>query len=203
MTIALRRSKSVCSSTARRVSKGFGFRYCKRVYLAQPDSKGSVFLTLLRIYLRPRPNMPVLLEPAVGLISRHASRIDATEVFELLPPLMTVQELQDFLVKAIRRSVELQRGSRVEREIYRARQDQLDLKLVTLEDKRVKITESRVCPQCNKRLGNSVLAIHAPEYVHLPCFAVGLVLSLPLSSGVTTHYQCRQAFIESRSQGPY
>jgi hypothetical protein len=141
------------------------FRYCKRVYASEPDSKGSVFLTLLRIYLRPRPGTQVLLEPAVELISRHAARIDAAEVFDLLPPLMTVQELQSFLVKAMRRSTELRRGSRVEREIYRARQDQLDLKQVGLEDRRVRITESRVCPVCHKRLGNSVLAIHAPEYV--------------------------------------
>jgi len=146
--------------------------HCKRVY--QPASEHSnVYLTLLRIYLRPTVKTSSdLLEPALGLISRHSPRLDAVETLQLLPPLVTAKNVQTFLLEALREPIF---DTRVVREISKGRNDQLARKLMLLQSKRVKVTDSRICPQCHKRLGNSVIAVHAPR-------------------GEVTHYQCREAF---------
>ncbi|KAG6333670.1 hypothetical protein ID866_5413 [Astraeus odoratus] len=151
--------------------------YCKRVY--QPGAATStIFLTLLKLYLRPTiKNPPNLLQPALDLISRQSQRLDPVETLQLLPPLVSAEDVRAFLVPAMRSPVF---DSHVVREITKARSEQVARKLMVLESRRVKVTDSRMysvflCPQCHKRLGSSVIAVHAPR-------------------GEVTHYQCREAF---------
>ncbi|TCD70216.1 Vacuolar morphoproteinsis protein 6 [Steccherinum ochraceum] len=148
--------------------------YCKRIY--DPNSPTSnIFLTLLRIYLRPTAQAPPsvnLLQPALELISRHSPRLDSVETLKLLPPLVTAQDVRAFLVEALRAPVF---DTRVVKGISQARNEYLDRRLLTLQSKRVKVTDSRICPQCHKRLGYSVIAVHAPR-------------------GEVTHFHCREAF---------
>lgn len=144
-------------------------RYCKRVY----DEKSSlhhrsdIFATLLNVYLRPRreegkAEPKAQLEPALRLLSKYGSRMDANQVLEILPPLLTVQELQIFLSKSIRKSISWSNNHKVVKRVRTARMDQVNQSLVELENRRVKITDGRLCPQCHKRIGNSVIAIHSP-----------------------------------------
>ncbi|KAI0787910.1 hypothetical protein C8Q74DRAFT_1366714 [Fomes fomentarius] len=148
--------------------------YCKRIYY--PNSPTSnVFLTLLRIYLLPGSSAPPaadLLPPALELISRHSPRLDPVATLQLLPPLVTAQDLRAFLLESLRAPVF---DTRVVRSIHKAREEQIAGRLTVLQSKRVRITESRICPQCHKRLGGSVIAVHAPH-------------------GEVTHYQCREVF---------
>ncbi|KAH6909213.1 rab guanyl-nucleotide exchange factor [Coprinopsis sp. MPI-PUGE-AT-0042] len=154
--------------------------YCKRVY--QPGTETEViFLTLLRIYLRPTtqsPDTANLLKPALDLISRHSPRIDSVEILQLLPPLVTAQDVKEFLVDALRAPVF---DARVISQVSKARNDHLARKLVGLQTRRVKVTDSRICPQCHKRIGNSVIAVHSPH-------------------GEVTHYQCREPFARKLAQ---
>ncbi|KJA16870.1 hypothetical protein HYPSUDRAFT_46906 [Hypholoma sublateritium FD-334 SS-4] len=146
--------------------------YCKRVYKAGSETDG-VFLTLLRIYLRPTVQLTTdLLAPALDLISRHSPRLDSVETLQLLPPLVTAQEIRAFLIEGLRVPVF---DTQVVRQISKARNDQLARRLMSLQSRRVKVTDSRICPQCHKRIGNSVIAVHAPR-------------------GEVTHYQCREPF---------
>ncbi|KAK4703357.1 Vam6/Vps39-like protein vacuolar protein sorting-associated protein 39, partial [Phenoliferia sp. Uapishka_3] len=147
----------------------YGF-YCKRVHESDPTSK--IFHILLRIYLRPRASHPLLFGPALSLISSHASSIDAIEVFDLLPPLVALTDIRVFLEKTLRRSGERAREAKFIKEIGRSWVESEEREIVGLEERRVKVTDSRVCPHCNKRLGNSVIAVHSPH-------------------GEVTHYQCR------------
>ncbi|KAH9945272.1 uncharacterized protein BXZ73DRAFT_86791 [Epithele typhae] len=150
--------------------------YCKRIY--QPHSPtASVFLTLLRIYLLPGPAAPpggaaTLLPPALALISRHSPRLDPVATLELLPPLVTARDVEAFLLEALHAP---RFDTRVVRHLQKAREEQVARKLMVLQSKRVRITESRICPQCHKRIGNSVIAVHSPH-------------------GEVTHYQCRESF---------
>lgn len=149
--------------------------YCKRIY--DPNGPTSnVFLTLLRIYLRPtsQPTFPSLnlLQPALELISRHSPRLDSVETLKLLPPLVTAQDVRAFLIEALRAPVF---DTRVISGISQAMNEQLDRRLMTLQSRRVKVTDSRICPQCHKRLGYSVIAVHGPR-------------------GEVTHFHCREAF---------
>ncbi|EMD34098.1 hypothetical protein CERSUDRAFT_141580 [Gelatoporia subvermispora B] len=159
--------------------------YCKRIYTPGPDSPtSSVFLTLLRIYLRPSPSSALsptsphaaspssLLAPALALIRRHGPRLDTLETLHLLPPLVPAADVRPFLLAALRAPVF---DRRVVREVTRAREEQVARKLMLLQSRRVRVSDSRICPQCHKRIGHSVIAVHAPR-------------------GEVTHYQCREAF---------
>ncbi|KAI0041201.1 hypothetical protein FA95DRAFT_1611206 [Auriscalpium vulgare] len=147
-------------------------RYCKRIYKPDADTH-NIFLTLLRIYLRPLiKTTDDLLRPAIALISRNGARLDPEEALQLLPPLVGAQDVREFLLAALRAPVF---DTKVVRDISKARNEQVARKLMYLEANRVKVTDSRICPQCHKRLGHSVIAVHAP-------------------GGEVTHYQCREAF---------
>ncbi|KAG9004579.1 Vacuolar morphogenesis protein 6 [Tulasnella sp. JGI-2019a] len=126
-------------------------RYCKRVYHTEPDPRG-IFLTLLRIYLRPSPKATVtgvqlqaqgqlLLAPALDLISRHSPRLDAAETLQLLPPLVNAEDVRVFLIEALKTP---KVDSRITKELWRARGDQIDRKLMTLQSKRVRVTDTRM-----------------------------------------------------------
>ncbi|KAF8501265.1 vacuolar sorting protein 39 domain 1-domain-containing protein [Gautieria morchelliformis] len=144
--------------------------YCKRLYHADPGARG-IFLALLRIYLQPSTSSN-LLRPALDLIRRHSPRLDNVETLDLLPPMVTAQDLNAFLCEALRDPLF---DTQVVREIGKTRLEQVSTKLVGLQAKRVKVTDSRICPQCHKRIGNSVIAVHPPR-------------------GEVTHYTCREAF---------
>ncbi|KAJ7039656.1 hypothetical protein C8F04DRAFT_1086112 [Mycena alexandri] len=147
-------------------------QHCARVYRAGTETS-SVYLTLLRIYLRPTAKSASdLLQPALELIARHSPQLDAVDTLELLPPLVTTQDIRTFLIGALRAPIF---DTRVIRNLTKARGDQVERKLMALQTQRVKVTDSRICPQCHKRIGNSFIAVHAPR-------------------GEVTHYQCREAF---------
>ena len=120
-------------------------RYCKRVYESDPAMRSTIFHLLLRIYLRPRPNHPLLFTPALSLISAHASSIDAIEVFDLLPPLVALSDIKVFLQKTLRRSGERAREAKIVKGIGRSWVDAGEREVVELEERRVKITDARVC----------------------------------------------------------
>ncbi|KAK7044093.1 Vacuolar morphogenesis protein 6 [Paramarasmius palmivorus] len=152
--------------------------YCKRYYQAGTPTS-NVFLTLLRIYLRPTVKTGLdLLEPALDLISRHSPRLDTIEALQLLPPLVTTQDIRTFLIEGLRIPVF---DTHVMRQISKARNDQMSRKLMALQTRRVKVTDSRICPQCHKRIGNSVIAVHSPR-------------------GEVTHHYCREAFSRKLNQ---
>ena len=119
-------------------------RYCKRVY-DPSGSTSSIYLTLLRIYLRPTSSLPSgsadLLRPALELISRHSPRLDIVETLKLLPPLVTAQDVQAFLVEALRAPVF---DRKVISSVAKARDEQVARRLMILQAKRVKVTDSRM-----------------------------------------------------------
>ena len=116
-------------------------RYCKRVYQPNTETK-NVYLTLLRIYLRPTVKTTTdLLAPALELISRHSPRLDEVETLQILPPMVTAQDVRAFLMEALRAP---RFDRRVVKEISKARDEQVARKLMYLQAKRVKVTDSRM-----------------------------------------------------------
>ncbi|GAA5890028.1 hypothetical protein JCM6882_009206 [Rhodosporidiobolus microsporus] len=151
-------------------------QYCMRVYNSDESMRSTIFHLLLRLYLRPRPNHPLLFAPALSLLSTHAARIDPLEAFDLLPPLVAVSDIKVYLEKTLRRSGERRREALMVKGVEKAWMEEKEREVVKLEERRVKITEGRVCPVCSKRIGNSVIAVHNPR-------------------GEVTHYQCREQFM--------
>jgi len=162
--------------------------YCVRVY-APASPTESIFLSLLRTFLRPQSQQhklsesstsgtsqrQVQLQSALELISRHSPRLDPFVTLDLLPPLCTSRDVRQFLVEVLRIPIF---ETRIQREIWRGRKQQASEHLAALETQRVKVTDSRICPNCQKRLGNTVIAVH-------------------LLQGEVTHYHCREAYTET------
>ncbi|KAI5122751.1 hypothetical protein M0805_009834 [Coniferiporia weirii] len=156
--------------------------YCKSIYIPNSSTQ-NIFLSLLKIYLEPhtvaqQKRQPNFLEPALELISRQSPRLDTLDTLRLLPPLVPAQDVRAFLLDAARAPVF---DTRVVREIRKGWSEQVGRKLMGLQSQRVRVTDGRICPQCHKRLGNSVIAVHAPR-------------------GEVTHYQCREAFAKLKKQ---
>lgn len=104
----------------------------------------TIFHILLSIYLRPRASHPLLFTPALSLISSHASQIDAVQVFDLLPPLVALSDIQVFLEKALRRSGERRREEATLRGIAGSLREKAEMEVVQLEERRVKIDHGRL-----------------------------------------------------------
>jgi hypothetical protein len=118
------------------------YRHCKRTSSPAP-TPSPIFLTLLKLYLRPTiPNPPNLLSPALSLIARHSARLDPTETLQLLPPLVNAQDVRPFLVQSLRAPVF---DDCVIREISLGRKEDVERQLMKLESSRVKVTDSRMC----------------------------------------------------------
>lgn len=72
---------------------------------------------------------------------RHSPRLNAIETIQLLPPLVTAEEVRSFLYEAVREPVF---DTRVVRELRKSRNEQMDRKLMSLQSQRVKVTDSRM-----------------------------------------------------------
>lgn len=140
-------------------------RYCADVYTQNKES--TVFLTLLRLYLQPRDTATEepRLSPALRLLQRHGNRMPLNDVMALLPPLLSIRELERFLLDSAKKHIEDKNRARIVRDISRARLDQLQRAKMILEEQHITVTDSRVCPVCEKRIGTSVIAVHMPEWV--------------------------------------
>ena len=115
-------------------------RYCKRVYQPNTDTS-AIFLVLLKLYLQPTIKTPNLLQPALDLISRQNHRLDPVKTLQLLPPLVSAQDVRAFLQQVLRSPVF---DSHVVREVNKAWSEQVARKLMILESRRVKVTDSRM-----------------------------------------------------------
>ncbi|SPO24439.1 related to Vam6/Vps39-like protein involved in vacuolar morphogenesis [Ustilago trichophora] len=134
-------------------------------FMVDQDQKaladGEVFLTLLRIYLdRSSTNTPPQLDSALGLLQRHAARIDLGSALSLIPSTVSLSHIAAFINTNLRDLTRSQHEAKVIREIRTSRNWQMEETLCKLQSRRVKVGESRTCPKCHKRLGNSVVAVN-------------------------------------------
>lgn len=118
-------------------------RYCSRVYLGDSDPKG-IFMLLLRLYLRPQPSEPVHLGPALGLIATQGTRLDAQQVLDLLPPLVTMADVRAFMVRTLRDGRKRQNDAKITKGLLAARKEEVERTLMELQENRVRITDQRM-----------------------------------------------------------
>lgn len=82
-----------------------------------------------------------LLTPALDLISRHSPRLDEVETLQILPPLVPARDVRAFLIESLRAPIF---DRKVVRDINKARDEQVARRLMYLQSKRVKVTDSRM-----------------------------------------------------------
>lgn len=113
-----------------------------------------MYLTLLRVYLQPTSDEKPLLEPALELLAHHGSHIDASAVLSILPLATHLSGLFPFFEKSIRAANKERNMDMIVKNLLKAEQIQVEEQLTYYRSRAVKITEDRMCPQCNKRIGN-------------------------------------------------
>ncbi|ORY95714.1 CNH domain-domain-containing protein [Syncephalastrum racemosum] len=146
--------------------------YCTKLYNEDPVKGEKIYLTLLRVYLQPSNNDKPLLEPALDLLAHHGSHIDASQVLAILPLGTRLHGLFPFFEKYIREANKERNMDLVVKNLLKAEQLQVEEQLMRYRSRAVKITEDRMCPQCNKRIGTSVFAV--------------------FPNGTVVHYSCKE-----------
>ncbi|KAF9878490.1 vacuolar sorting protein 39 domain 1 [Colletotrichum karsti] len=144
------------------------------------DSTPSIYHTLLSLYLTPpSPHKPAY-GPALELLSRHGSRLPAASTLSLIPDDLPVRDLESYFRGRIRSANSVVNESRI---VARLRDTELvsTQALLLLGDgipggqggrnRRVVITEERLCGVCHKRLGGSTVVSVLPDnsVVHYGC----------------------------------
>ncbi|RYP74531.1 hypothetical protein DL771_003005 [Monosporascus sp. 5C6A] len=148
-----------------------------------PDATPSIYHTLLSLYLTPpSPHKPNL-EPALSLLSRHGSRLPAASTLSLIPDDLPVADLTSYFRGRIRAANSAVAESRVVEGLRRTQLVNMQALLLLGDgvpggqggrNRRVLISEERVCGVCHKRLGNSVIAVRPDNsVVHYGCQARG------------------------------
>ncbi|KAL2753752.1 hypothetical protein ACRALDRAFT_1065035 [Sodiomyces alcalophilus JCM 7366] len=139
----------------------------------------SIYHTLLSLYLAPPPPHERALEPALDLLSKHGSRLPAASTLSLIPDSLPVDHLESFLRSRLRSANSLVNESRILAGL-RATEYIASQALLLVGDgipggqggrnRRVVITEERLCGVCHKRLGGSVVAVLPDNaVVHYGC----------------------------------
>ncbi|KAA8574582.1 hypothetical protein EYC84_006026 [Monilinia fructicola] len=147
------------------------------------------FLSISSHYLHFQPNWP----PALKLLSKHGSRLPASSTLDLIPEALPVAELESYFRGRIRAANSIVSESRVvaglrKSEVVRAQSTLL------LGDglpngqggrnRRVVVSDERVCGVCHKRLGGSVIAVLPDSsVVHYGCLGRANVQRPPSSRG--------------------
>lgn len=144
-----------------------------------PDAKPSIYHMLISLYLTPPPPNKPNLEPALSLLSRHGSRLPAESTLSLIPDDLPVAELESYFRGRIRAANSVVSESRIVEGLRKTQLVNTQALLLlgdgvpggqTGRNRRVVISEERVCGTCHKRLGNSVVAVLPDNsVVHYGC----------------------------------
>ena len=142
----------------------------------------SIYHTLLSLYLTPPPPQERQLAPALDLLSRHGSRLPAASTLQLIPDTLPVAELESYFRGRMRAANSVVNESRIEKglrqtavlsaqaELLLGREDAAGIGAPGGRNRRVAISEERVCGVCHKRLGGSVVAVLPDNtVVHYGC----------------------------------
>ena len=121
-------------------------RYCSRIYSSSnPELQDrSIFLLLLKIYLLPQNNDKLLLAPALSLLANHSTQLDPAAVLEILPPLVTMEEIRSFLIRTLRDGTRRMNDRKIIKSIVSSRKEEVERVLMGLEVKRVRVTDQRM-----------------------------------------------------------
>ncbi|OLN86164.1 Vacuolar morphogenesis protein 6 [Colletotrichum chlorophyti] len=143
------------------------------------DSTPSIYHTLLSLYLTPPPPHKPTHSPALELLSRHGSRLPAASTLSLIPDDLPVRDLESYFRGRIRSANSVVNESRI---VARLRDTELVSTQALLligdgipggqggRNRRVVITEERLCGVCHKRLGGSVVSVLPDNsVVHYGC----------------------------------
>ncbi|KKA28335.1 hypothetical protein TD95_004921 [Thielaviopsis punctulata] len=145
------------------------------------ESKLTIYHTLLQLYVNPPPPYKRKLPPALDLLARHGARLPAESTLSLIPDSLAVSDLEAYFRGRMRASTSLVNEARVVAGLRAAEYIGSQHRLLLGDDlpgavglagrnRRVVVTEDKLCGVCHKRLGGSVVSVLANStMVHYGC----------------------------------
>ncbi|CZR52880.1 related to PHO87 protein [Phialocephala subalpina] len=147
--------------------------------MSDQDDVPSIYHTLLSLYLTPPPPQKPNWPPALDLLSKHGSRLPAFSTLNLIPTTLPVAELESYFRSRIRAANSIVNESRVVAGLRKSEVVSSQAALLLGDgapsgkggrNRRVVVSDERVCGVCHKRLGGSVIAVLPNnEVVHYGC----------------------------------
>lgn len=171
--------------------------YCNQIYLAETatapaptphgratdidpsDAPPSIYHTLLSLYLSPPLPYKPQWAPALNVLAKHGARMPASSTLNLIPEILPIKELESYFQGRIRTANTLVNEGRIVAGMRSTLAFSEEAKLRLGDgvrggnagrNRRVVITENRVCGVCYKRFGGSVIRVMPDNtVVHYGC----------------------------------
>lgn len=171
--------------------------YCNQIYLTETatapaptphgratdidpsDAPPSIYHTLLSLYLSPPPSHKPQWGPALNILAKHGARMPASSTLNLIPEILPIKELESYFQGRIRAANTLVNEGRIVAGMRSTLAFSEEAKLRLGDgmrggndgrNRRVVITEDRVCGVCYKRFGGSVIKVMPDNtVVHYGC----------------------------------
>ena len=172
-----------------------------RSSIADPeDVPPSIYHTLLSLYVSPPPPHKPQWGPALNILAKHGARMPASSTLNLIPEDLPVKELESYFRGRIRSANTIVNEGKIVVGLRSTVAFAEEAK-VRLGDgipggnggrnRRVVITEERVCGVCYKRFGGSAIKV-LPEYVRAATShnEMKTILTRAHHSNTVVHYGC-------------
>ena len=163
------------------------------------DAPPSIYHTLLSLYLSPPPPHKPQWGPALNILAKHGARMPASSTLNLIPEILPIKELESYFRGRIRTANTLVNEGRIVAGMRSTLAFSEEAKLRLGDgvrggndgrNRRVVITEDRVCGVCHKRFGGSAIKV-MPEYVQPSNpFKQSTQLTHSDRSNTVVHYGC-------------
>ena len=160
--------------------------YCNQIYLTETatapaptphgratdidpnDAPPSIYHTLLSLYLSPPPSHKPQWGPALNILAKHGARMPAFSTLNLIPEILPIRDLESYFRGRIRTANTLVNEGRIVAGMRSTLAFSEEAKLRLGDgirggnggrNRRVVITEDRVCGVCHKRFGGSAIKV--------------------------------------------
>ena len=160
------------------------------------DGRPSIYHTLLSLYLSPPPPHRTQWGPALNILAKHGARVPASSTLDLIPETLPVKELESYFRARIRAANTVVNEGRVVAGLRSTLAFSEEVKFRLGDDipggyggrnRRVFITEDRVCRVCHKRFGGSAIKVMPKCVSHLP---YPCAFADVFCSNTVVHYGC-------------
>ena len=158
--------------------------YCRKQYASSKDENKNVYVSLLKLYLKPQ-DLPFLgltntvfsdfeMQPntgaALAVLNQHYTKLDVSQTLELLPMTTPIKEITSLLINVFQDKMQQKRNLIILKSLLHAEHLQINEQRIFYQSKKCIMTDERACRVCHKRIGTSAFAMYPNNVVvHYYC----------------------------------
>lgn len=145
--------------------------YCDKYYDEDDADSRDVYLYLLTVYLQPPEGSKAMLKPALQLLNKHYSKINAAKALNLLPSDLPIFQMYEYFEAVLRNLAEKKRNNQVISQLLRSENLQIREDMINETSTPIKMDEDTDCPVCGRSIPGSSAFARYPNgtVVHYGC----------------------------------